>query len=307
MAGKRRNPKKQKPRKKGGGRPGARAKASASNNLGTENWLHSYAERETRNIRKRLDADLAKPPLLDFLVVHFGSLLFNAAQKLIDRRNQTGEDRAKDTAVIFSFSRLYNEFFAGNTLARNGLVLQATVLLRSAFEVASQSIMFMEHEDMAQRWLAGKHIPPKVVRRKSSYAAANKDRYDDLSGLSHANIEAASYHVVAVRGKRQDALAYGGWYLPKIAGQTIIEFLSLLLDVLEAFYETYAQDLDEQGLLWRGDAQTDPEFEGKPPLTWAKLLGIWRTSLTKLQDEYAAKPDDSAEMSRHFSQILSRM
>lgn len=270
-----------------------------------DQWVHAYVERETRKVQKRLDTDLAKSPLLEILVSHFESLLYNASRKVTALKGKTGEERAKDDAIVYSFSRFYNEFFAGITLAHSGLVLQAMVLLRSAFEVASQSIMFMEHEDMAQRWLAGKHIEPKEVRKKSSYAAANKDRYVVLTGLAHPNVEASTYHVFAVRGEAQDALAYGGWYLPKFAGQTIIEFLFLLLDVLEAFYQAYGDELDEHDLLWLRETETPPELEGQSPIPWAKYLGAWRKSLLKLQEEYASKPDDSAEISRELSQLLS--
>lgn len=275
--------------------------------LGTQSWLYNRAADATEKVAKRLTKELGKTPLIEFLFQHFGSLLFFAAQRLIDLRTKTGKRRPQDEAVILSCSRLFNECFSGYSLVRRGLMLQAIVLLRSTFEVTSQAILFMEREDMASRWLQGRRIAPKEVRAKSQFAGAHKELYDRLAGLSHANLEAAYYHTAPVAGHAYVGLAYGGWFAPKTAGQIAIQFLFAQLVFLETFYAVYESDLAQHDLLWMpATAKSVEDIGGKAPIAWADILGTWRKALTDLSADYNRMPDDTRELSKYLAELMEK-
>lgn len=271
-------------------------------------WLYDEVQHINDQVAERLTVELEKWPLIGFLMRHFGSLLFGASQRLIDRHMKTGEQRSKDEAVIRSCVRLFNDCYAGYLLLRRGIVLQAIVVLRSAFEVASQGILFMEREDMAKKWLDGRRIQPREVREMSSFAAAQKDLYNKLTRLSHPNTAALLYYAVpTVRdGKPGMTFSYGGSFLPKEMGQVAIQFLWAQLVFLEVFYSIYSEDLQQHGLLWRRETE-GKAFDGKGPpkdFGWKEYLGGWRETLMKLtKDHSTALPDDWREISLAMSDL----
>jgi len=254
-------------------------------------WLYDAAEVETAEVSQRLDSEFGKWPLIHFLMRHFSSMLFFAAQRLIDRKTKTGEERPRDEAVILSCPRLFNECYSGYLLARKGLVLQAIVLLRSAFELTTQALLFMQREDAAIEWLKGKKIKPKEVRELTSMPDTDRNLYRRLSSLAHPNYNAVRYYSAAVpmRGEARQAYFYGGWFGPKEAGQVAIQFLWAQLLFLETFYQTFSTDLQEHDLLWRKET-VDEAFGGKMPpsdFDWQRYLGIWRSELAKLAEDHA--------------------
>ncbi len=266
--------------------------------------LYNSAESATAGVTEKLSVELEKTPTLHFLMDHLGGFLYFAAQKLIDRKAKTGEERPRDEAVIASCSRLFNECFAGYLLARKGLVLQSIVLLRSAFEITSQAVLFMEREDLALAWLRGKQIPPKEVRRLSPFAAAQRQLYKKLSGLSHPNIEALRYHTVPFPSQTAMALAYGGWFMPKSAGQIATQFLFAQLVFLERFYTTFHVDLQAHGLLWR--PETLEAFKNTTALDkfgWFEFLSGVRKMTTDLLGHYNALPNDALSMSLRLDDL----
>ncbi|MDZ4278471.1 MAG: hypothetical protein U1B78_04970 [Dehalococcoidia bacterium] len=278
--------------------------------ISMENWVYTWAERETERVSDRLRAELNNTPLTDFLMRHFGSLLHNAAQRLIDRKRKTGETRARDEALIFSCSRLFIEYFAGYDLLLRGLILPAMVLLRAAFETSTQALLFMEREDMARQWLAGKRIAPKEVRAKSPYAAGQRELYERLSRISHPNLDALVFHTFPVAGQQHVGLAYGGVFAPKAVGQIALQFVFAQLVVLEAFYTIYARDLEEQGLVWKQETVDAVRALGgsdQAPIDWPTYLKVWRGALTDLVQHYNSLPDDGLAISQHLAEVLSKM
>lgn len=269
-------------------------------------WLYDQAERETKAISERLQAELDKWPLIHFLTRHFGSLLFGASQRLIDRKVKTKEERLSDEAVIESCARLYSECYSGYLLVRNGLILQSIVLLRSAFEITTQALLFMQREDMAVKWLKGKKIKPQQVRDLTSMPETERKLYEKLSNLAHPNYNAFRYFAVPVprKGTLGKAYAYGGWFAPKEAGQIAIQFLWAQLVFLEKFYQVYSDDLRVHGLLWRTET-IEKAFGDKPvpeDFTWDQYLGGWRAALTRLAEDHAKNmPADVLEASLALS------
>ncbi len=263
--------------------------------------LYDRACLATDGVADKLNAQFQRSPLLEFLMNQLGSFLYFAGQKLIDRKAKTGEERVRDEAVILSCPRLFNECFAGYALLRQGLILQAIVLLRSAFEIATQALLFMEREELAHRWLSGRRIAPKEVRRLSAFAAAERDLYARLAKLSHPNLQAAGYYAVPLPKRRAIALAYGGWFVPKSAGQIATQFMFAQLVFLEAFYTIYHDDLEAQGLLWRPETVEVLEQRAGPgQFGWPELLGCFRSQATELLTFYNSVPDDALSMSLHL-------
>lgn len=266
--------------------------------------LYESANSATDKVADKLKLELDKTPALDFLMAMLGSFLYFAAQKLIDRKRKTGEERPKDEAVILSCSRLFNECFGGYLLARNGLVLQSIVLLRSAFEITTQALLFMEREDMARKWLKGRRIAPREVRGLSPFAGAARGLYTNLARLSHPNLEAIRYHTVPLLKRGGIALAYGGWFAPKSVGQIAVQFLFAQLVFLEGFYANYQEDLDAQGLLWRPETSkvVGKDFD-LARLGWSQFLAVWRSMVTELLDSYNSLPDDAISLALHLDEL----
>lgn len=271
----------------------AKKRRSSESDGRTFHTIFDEAGRGTLFVERSIKEEFEKTPELEFLVKQFGSYVFNAAQKLIDRKLKTGETRVQDEAVILACPRLFSECFAGHRLARSGLVLQSIVLLRSAFEITSQAVLFMENEEMARRWLIGEQIAPRNVRRKSRFAAAHRDLYRHLSALAHPNLEALGYYSVPVWSGSAVALSYGGGFFPKAAGQIATQLLYAELVFLEVFYTVYERDLDQHGLLWLPGMGA----EERGAMTWAKFLQGWRRALDDLLNKYNSLPDDGLALS----------
>lgn len=248
------------------------------------------AEQSTESIAKLMAVKLARWPMIHFLMDQFGGLVHGVAEKLLSRQSKTAERRERDTAIIESCPRLFNECFAAYLLARRGLILQSLVGLRTAFEVATQGILFIENEEAARRWLSGKQIRPKEVRELTSMPEHERKLYARLCDLTHPNYEASRYFSVPVPGygTMGKASFYGSWLAPKHAGQVAIQLLWAQFVFVERFYDSYADDLSEQGLLWRGPSQPTSE-----ELTWPQYLAVFRDILTSLTNEHEAQtPDD---------------
>jgi hypothetical protein len=264
--------------------------------------MFAHAQQETERIGIRIDAELAKWPMIHWLTDHFGGLVYWAGQKLIDRANLTGEYRAKDRAICETCPRLFSDCFAGYLLVRKGLVLQSAIMLRSTFETVTQAILFMSNEEMAEKWLKGKWIKPKDVQELTSMPETERRLYRKLSNLSHPNYRPFGYDSAPVPGPGTIGKVsfYGGWFAPKQAGQIAIQFLWAELVFLEHFYATYSDDLRQHGLLWRRETV---ESAGQPPDdTWQKYFLVWRDVLTKLTNEHDKKsPEDILDVALAFS------
>lgn len=261
-------------------------------------WLK--VEEETEKVSKKILSNLERFPELEFLYSHLGSFVFNASQKLIDLKTKSKTTRLKDEAVILSAARLFNDSFAGLKLIKQGLVLQAVVLLRSAFETTTQAILFMENEEIAKKWLAGKEIRPKEVREKSFFAGKEKKLYERLCKLSHPNFIASSYYSVTKYKKGIGFAAanfYGGGYFPKLAIQITVQFLFAQFVFLEAFYTIYKDDLEKSELLWKTG-----EVEGS--FTWERFLKGIRKILTDSLDKSNSLPSDSIEIADYLDKIV---
>ena len=266
--------------------------------------LFEQAKQQTDQVASRIDAKLAEWPLIQWLMDHFSGLVYWAAQRLLDRQQNTGDYRPRDHAIIESCPRLFSDSFAGYQLARQGLILQSAVLLRSAFEVTTQMILFLEREDVAEKWVKGEKIRPKDVRELTSMPETERELYKRLSDLAHPNYEALWHSSVPVPGPGTmgKASVYGGWYAPKQAGQLAIQFLWAQLVFLEKFWQMYEDDLREQGLLWRKETI---ELAGREPLEdfgWLTYLALMRDILTKLTNEHNEKtPEDGLDVAMALS------
>lgn len=269
-------------------------------------FVFDMAERETTLVQQQLEAELAKWPMIHFLMRHFGSLLFHSSQRLIDLHKKTGTSTAQNEAVIESCVRLFSECYGGYALLRQGLIMQAIVLLRSTFEITTQAILFVQREEMALAWLQGRKIKPQRVRQLSSMPKSQRDLYDKLANLSHPNYEAFRYFSVPVPGSHGLAKAYiyGGWFAPREAGQIAIQYLWAQLVFLNAFYERYSRDLAAAGLLW-SDQTVKEVFDGQANpagYTWQTYLAFWREQLKQLTDQHAASlPDDYVDIALALS------
>lgn len=267
--------------------------------------LWDKAAQETTAVEARINDELRKWPLIHFLIRHFGSLLFGASQKLIDRAVKTGESRPRDEAIVATCARLFSEAYSAYELLRKGLILQSIVLLRSTFEISTQGILFLDDEEQAKEWLGGKRIRPHSVRELTSMPSSQRRLYQKLANLAHPNRDALSYLSVPVRrgGKPGIAYVYGGWFAPKEAGQIAIQLLWAQLVFLEKFYGTYSADLEEHGLLWVPAVTTLPESDDRlSDFTWDRFLSIWRDVLTELTKEHGAKsPADIIEIALAMS------
>jgi hypothetical protein len=264
--------------------------------------LWDAAMRATQKVQGRLDDDLGKFPLIEFLTRHLGSLLYGASQKLIDKQRRTGQSSPQDEAVIMSIVRLFNDSFAGYQLVRQGLILQAIVLLRSAFEVSTQGLLFMEHPLQAERWLKGYRIKPQAVRDLVGLPETERKLYQKLSRLAHPNYDALPYLSVPVpfSGGIGIAWSYGGWHAPKEAAQVAVQFLWAELLLLQRFYARYSPELQQHGLLWA--QQTKGALRGEPDFSWEKFLSIWYKALTDLTNELATTmPSDAVDVGLDFS------
>jgi hypothetical protein len=272
---------------------------SVPESQGWEDWLWDRAEDATTQIAQRIEKHLSDWPMVHFLMRHFGSLLFGAGQKLIQRQKATGDHRARDEAVIITCSRLFNDCFAGYELARRGLVLQAIVVLRSAFETSTQGIAFLESDGLAERWLEGARIRPSEVRQLTAMPENERNLYKKLAGLAHPNYEALRYMAAPVPNTKTGvgrAYAYGGWYAPKEAAQVSMQLLWAQLVFLERFYDAYSADLGQYGLLWAKGV------ENHPNLTWKVYLDTWRKVLTDMTVNHASTmPPDIVDIALSMS------
>jgi hypothetical protein len=160
------------------------------------------ADEVTAKVRAQIEEELSKMPSLAFLRGQFGSYLFNAAQRLIDLKHKTGVMRPRDEAIAISIPRLFTECHAADDLARSGRVLQAIVLLRSAFEIGTQTIAFMHDDDLASKWLADKRIEPKEVRALLDLDAEGAAEYTRLARLSHPNFQARWLYSFLLRAEQ---------------------------------------------------------------------------------------------------------
>lgn len=266
--------------------------------------LNEQALTATASVEARHQQELEADPILQHMADLFGSLVYYAAQKLIDRKAKTGQMRARDEAVITSCSRLYNECFAGFILLKKGLILPATVLLRAAFETTTQAILFVEDENTAKEWLQGRRIPPREVRAKSKFAASERDLYTKLAGLSHPNLEAIRLHAVPVSGLSAIALSYGGYFAPKALRQTFCQFLFAELVLLEAFYSSYSEDLGGEGLLWR--KETLNEIGGEPDMDWKTFFANWRRILTDQVSQAEQLSPDAVGIASHLESLAAQ-
>lgn len=218
-------------------------------------------DRVAARIARELDESGAAgiAPLTDML----GSMLYMAAQKLIELKRKTGLEVPQHEATIYSCSRLFNDCFAGGELAQRGLILPAIILLRSAFEVVTLGMLMMENGDVAQRWFKGDKISQAEVRRSLLFAQQEQPRYKFLSDRIHPNVFGVPFHSVLLEESRGVALAYGGWAATKSAGLTKCQFLYAQIAFLEAFYTNFSNLLAAEGLLWTSG--TKDLFPGDVP------------------------------------------
>lgn len=267
---------------------------------------------ETERVTVRMRSQLEKTPAVVAFEILSG-MVYHAGQKLIDRKRGGAPPRAVDEAVIIACSRLFNDCLAAYMLASRGLVLPAITLVRSAFEVVTQTVMFMEHPDLAASWLKGRRFAPKTVRARSKLAGANKAIYGRLSSIAHPNVDAVPFHVVPLAVTEGyaggTALAYGGWYCPKLAGHVICQAVFAQLTMLEVFYQEYGPELTDAGLLWRGETVAawkeigiDVENLG---FGWDALLGVFRRLLADAQAAFDSMPNDVDEVAKHIQQHAS--
>ncbi len=217
-----------------------------------ESWHWDLVNRETKAVRHRIGIELEKWPLIEMLTRHLGSLLYGASSKLIAISTKDGRAVDQDQALVLTFTRLFSECFAGYDLVRQGLITQSIVLLRSAFEISTQGILFVEDHTQASRWLKGKEIHPKDVRELTSMPQEQRALYNKLSRLAHPNKRASQYFAIPFPKSDGTAVNYifGGWYAPKEAGQIAIQFIWAQLVLLESFYRVYAPRLEANGELW---------------------------------------------------------
>ena len=111
--------------------------------------------------------------------------------------------------------------------------------------------------------------------------------YRKLVNLAHPNYAASRYYSVPVPHSKGlgAAYVYGGWFAPKEAGQVAIQLLWAQLVLLEAFYTTYATELERYDLLWSPGVR-ELAKDGVFDLTWKDYLGMWRRALTELAKDH---------------------
>ena len=143
-----------------------------------------------------------------------------------------------------------------------------------------------------------------MTASRSPFAAAERKLYAWLAGMSHPNFQATRYYVVPLPKRQAMALAYGGWFAPKSAGQIATQFLFAPLVFLEAFYQIYRGDLEAQGLLWRSETlDMLKETPKAQSVGWPQLLAIFRSMATELVQHYNSLPDDAISLSLHFDEL----
>jgi hypothetical protein len=201
----------------------------------------------TDQVQAALAKEWAKTPALGYLFDTLGGMVYHAAQKLIDMKENGAARNAVDEATIISCSRLFNACFSGYALLTRGLVVDSFVLLRSAYELTTQIEAFFQRPELAERWLAGKKIAPREVRQVSPLALSSKELYDRLSGIAHPNLAASLYHVLPITAGT--ALVYGGSYQPKAAGQLACQLLWAELTFLDMFYRRNSHRLAKFNVL----------------------------------------------------------
>ncbi|MHB8685233.1 MAG: hypothetical protein ACYC9X_13020, partial [Dehalococcoidia bacterium] len=247
----------------------------------------SQALAATERVHDALAREFEKTPTLDWLFERLGGMVHYAAQKLIDMKGKGGASNALDEATIISCSRLFNACFSGYALLSRGLVLDALVLLRSAYELTTQGEAFFERPELAQRWLNGKRIAPREVRQVSPLAMSSKQLYDRLARSAHPNIVASAYHVTPIDAGT--VLAYGGTFRPKAAGQVACQLLWAELTFLDTFYRHNSARLTEFNLLWRRATYETLTAGGAKPeealaAGWEPVLAVLRSVLEALTE-----------------------
>lgn len=263
----------------------------------------------TEGVHEALAREFAKAPTLDWLFQRLGGMIHHAAQKLIDMKQKGGTPSGLDEATIISCSRLFNSVFAGYALLTRGLVLDALVVLRSAYELTTQAEAFFERPELAQRWLDGKRIAPRDVRQVSQLAMSSKQLYDRLARSAHPNVVAATYHVTPSQAGTM--LAYGGSFRPKAAGQVACQLLWAELTFLEIFYRHNSSRLSEFNLLWRGETFDYLRGQGAKPAEvlapgWEPILAVFRSMLETLTEHFNRLPDDSELLAEEMNRRVSR-
>lgn len=289
------------------------ANESATQGQGTWRSRFEWALDETERVATRLEEEFAKVPLLQFLSDQLGGLVYNAAQKLIDRAAAQAQRRSLDEAIIRSCSRLFTDCMGGYVLLRRGLILPAASLLRAALETTMQAIMFLEQPAKADQWLQGMKFKPSHARSASAVAASLYDgMYKRLSDIAHPSVAASFLHTVPLPQMEPDALAllYGGWFAPRTAGATACEFLRLQLAFLRAFYEHYESQLAELSLLFRPETLAafqainfDPN---NLPFRWKHYFDLLAALLDEVEHTFQALPADDQATADWIQQLQQR-
>jgi len=246
-------------------------------------------ENETRLVRNRIVEDLRNSDpegLMDFVTMHLGSFLWGAGGRAIKLAKATNGVRARDRALALCIPRLFNECYGAIELAKSGMALQSTVLLRTGFEVATLAILLAVDEERSKAWLSGKRIAPKEVRERLSMFPKLKDYYDVLSELCHPNMAATQLYSFPYEDGHINF--YGGLYSPKASGQTIVHVLRLEHFFLRIFYEIYQGDLKQHGLEW---ANPD-DVQEHPDITWMEFLAPFEGMVNDLGQFIESMPDD---------------
>ena len=146
------------------------------------------AVRETAaKVRSGLERDLSHLGLLSMTFDQLGSYLYHASDKLLELKKVAAPSSRHD-AVSLSLARLFSECFSAWELARGGFILSSTVLSRTAFEVATQTMMFIQNEEKARAWLNGKRYQPKDVRAELETPDELAAIYTRLTRLTHPNL-----------------------------------------------------------------------------------------------------------------------
>jgi hypothetical protein len=210
---------------------------------------------------------------------------------------------AQDACAVFHASRLYTNIEAAYLLLQRGLIVEATILTRSALESVAQAIVFLRDASAGEKWLNGKRYAPVEIRRMLGPRPDFKPLYQALSAVAHSNPEARWAHSVVVPDTGV-AVAYGGFFQPKTSALVLEILVDLLLFYLQEFYEQYVERLSVEFWPVMLDAGREMNSELHSwrvslPEDWAGLVNVMGKSAEPPMPPSVLHPDEIDRLRRH--------
>ena len=107
-------------------------------------------------------------------------------------------------------ARAFNDLRAAYRLLIEGYYAQMFPLLRSSYECSSRMHLFTIKPSFATKWLSGKEIPDRDIRKEFVEENIWKETYSSLSGYTHMNFKTMSLHSYDTSLDEVKVFAFGG-------------------------------------------------------------------------------------------------